>query len=130
MNVTLAIRNPVQYESDPATGFKTKYRVQGLDQSFTHVHLASESVFDMLRDLKALWAQCSDEAPAGLDCPDPELESLFRREFNCGAIPEDWDVAYSGPKILVPVADGLSIGVVAETAEPEAAPEPPEGAPA
>ena len=128
MNVTLAIRNPVQYESDPATGLKTKYRVHGLDQSFTHVSTNSDNPFDVMRDLRNVWPHCSDEPPAGLDCPtDPVLEDLLRKDMGCGPIPEDWEYVSNGNHVLVPLADNVAIGVITDVTDVPADEPAPDG---
>lgn len=92
--------------TDPETGVQTKYRANHIDQSVTTMAIPSDrDLMSILRDATNLWSHQSDAPPAWLRCDDPELESILRRHFNCGAPPEEFPILISGPPLLVPMGD-------------------------
>lgn len=109
-DIALGNISPISMITDPATGLRTKYRVDHIMQTTTFMHVPPDrDLFGVLRDVSNMWANESDSPPAWVDCTeDPELQSILCKHFSCGPRPEDWENVMVGDvPSLTPIADGL-----------------------
>jgi hypothetical protein len=95
--------------TDPATGVRTKYRANHVDQTITTINLPmGRDLLTALQEINAVWAAESDAPPAWVSCSDdPDLEALLKRHFSCGDRPDDYEIVITGPSLLVPMEEGV-----------------------